>query len=259
MKYILLDSKNNIIRITINRPSVSNALNIQLIEELISSLEKLRQQEHIRLLIIQSSGKNFCAGADLQWMQNLINAPESEHIKDSQKLINLLEAINNFPTPTLCITKGAVYGGGIGIIAACDIVIAEQNSIFCFSEARLGLIPAVISPYVVKAIGARQAKKLFLTAETFTPDQAYQFGLIHHFSNKENLQKLEQTIIENILSCAPIASKMIKKLFLKQDLTQKKSSLMHTLTHLIAKIRVSDEAQHGMKSFLEKRAPYWNE
>ena len=211
MQYLVLEKKSDIAKITINRPEISNALSIELIEEFTSILLELHSQKNIRLLIIQGAGKNFCAGADLQWMKNLVDAPEETHLHDSQKLVHLLDAITNFPCPTLCLVQGATYGGGIGIVAACDIAIADNTSLFCFSETKLGLIPAIISPYVVQAIGLRQTKKLFLTTEVFHTEQALKLGLIHHCTDTKDLNNLQDHIIKNILSSAPTASKQAKK------------------------------------------------
>lgn len=250
--------EEDIIYLTLNRPKVNNALNEQLILEFTEVLKSIEEQNNLRALILKANGSNFCAGADLKWMKEIIDSPKIDHIKDSNKLTKLLEAIYNLPIPTICIITGATYGGGIGILAACDMVIADANCSFCFSEAKLGLIPAVISPYIVEAIGLRQTKRLFLTGEKFDAKQAYHYGLVQRICNSDELHKIESETVQNILACAPLAIKHIKKLFHQENLEQKNPKLMDTLTELIAKIRISEEAQHGMHSFLSKKKPRWH-
>ncbi len=253
MQYILQTVENNIATITLNRTDVSNALNPAFMQEIISALRSLKERDDFQALVIDANGKNFSAGADLKWMQNLINDSENNIVNDVQLLTDLMHEISTFKKPTIAMVQGKTFGGGIGIIACCDISIASTDCLFCFSEAQLGLIPAVISPYIVKALGHRQAKKLFLTSEMFDAKQALDLGLLHHID--EDLEKRLKTITKSILKCAPSALMGIKELFTLNDLSQITPKLKQHLGDLLSKARSSEEGQRGLKAFLENHSP----
>ena len=256
-KYILFNIEHNIATITLNRVDVSNAFNPVFIKEILECLVSLSMRSDFQVLVIKANGKNFSAGADLNWMKSQINSSKSDNIKDAELLTKLMMTIYTFPKPTIAAVHGKTFGGGIGIIACCDISIARDDSSFCFSEAKLGLIPAVISPYIVKAIGQRQAQKLFLTAEVFDAQESQKIGLVHMLTN--DLSSKINNVTKSILQCSPNALSNIKKLFLENNLTNIEPSLSTKLSQIIAELRVSKEGQQGIDAFLNKQTPIWRE
>ncbi len=173
---ILIKESGRIATITLNRPQVHNAFDDRLITQLLAQLKTISENKLIDVVLIQANGKSFCAGADLNWMQGMVNYSEEESIADSMKLSDLLQTLYQLPQVTIALVQGATYGGGIGLVASCDIAIATESARFCFSEVKLGLIPAIISPYIIAAIGERITRRYFLTAETFNAEQALQYG-----------------------------------------------------------------------------------
>lgn len=255
---INIENNNNITHITLNRPQVNNAFNAAMIQELTELFRSISQSDSCHVVVLQAEGNNFCAGGDLNWMKDAAGYTHAENVADAQKLADMLYALYTLPQTTVCVTKGAVYGGGVGLVAACDIAIGMDNTKFCLSEVKLGLIPAVISPYVIEAIGARYAKRFFTTAESFGAAKATEIGLLQNtFDTYGELEFFLTSILENLSSIAPEARGEAKKLvttFAGQPITKEISKLSATL---IADRRATDEAKEGIAAFLEKRSPNW--
>lgn len=232
--------------LTLNRPHVRNALNEALISALQNQLNSWQQNEACRVLVIQGAGKSFCAGADLHWMQKMIHFTYEENVKEAQTLARLLETLARFPIPTVAMVHGHVYGGALGLIAATDIVLAAPDTQFCFSEVKLGLIPAVISPYVLEAMGKRAAMPLMLTGAPFSSEQAVSSGLVHQIGNPDVL--LEETLYQ-LLQVSPNAQRGLKKLV--HGMPSMRENQMAYTSEQLAKIRISSDAQQRLKAFLK--------
>jgi methylglutaconyl-CoA hydratase len=226
-------------------------------------LEQLAQNEQVKILILRGQGDHFCAGADAQWMQKIETYSLSQNQDDALKFANLMHNLFNFPTPVICFVHGVVYGGGIGLVACSDIVIASDNAQFFFSEVKLGLVPSVISPYIIAAIGSRPAKRYMLTAEIFNATTAKNLGLVHEISevmiaNLSQVENILQSWIETLQKNGPKALMKCKELFKHFNSNPKFGEEALTYTaNLIAERRVSKEGQEGLKAFLEKRKPSW--
>ena len=248
--------EGQVVTLTLTRPTVHNALNLDMVEALQSIFHGLAENSAVRVVIVRGEGPHFCAGADIAHMrQEPGDGPAHEAF--ATQLAQLLWTLHHFPHPVLALAHGGIYGGGIGLLACCDVVLAVETSTFCFSEVKLGLIPAVISPYVVLAMGARKAKAYMLTAQAFTASQAHHMGLVHEVvAEKESEQRLTQ-LTECLLKGGPSAQSHVKTLIQtvsNQPLTQ--ALVAETVQRLTA-VSVSEEAQEGLSAFLEKTAPLW--
>lgn len=252
---LLVTTEQQVCTLTLNRPNVHNAFDDQLILNMITALKAIQNDQSIRAVILKSNGRHFSAGADLNWMQQMINYSEIKNKKDSLKLAELMQILNQLNVPTIALVQGAAYGGAVGLVACCDIALATKNAVFCFSEVKIGLIPAVISPYVIQAIGARAARRYFLTAENFDAKTALSLGLIHQLV--ENLDESANMLIKTIKKNSPKAICASKQIIFKNQNSLYNQELIDHTASQIAKIRVSTEGQEGIKSFLEKRKPYW--
>ena len=256
---ILKKDKKGVFFITLNRPEVHNALNDELIGELSSIFKTANGDNHVRLVVLSGNGKSFCAGADLNWMKKVVDYTLEESFKDSMKLANLFNEINNLNKPLVGIVKGVALGGGAGLAAVCDEVICTRESIFGFSEVRLGLIPAVISPYVIAKIGEGAARSTFLSGARFSAERAYELGLVHHVVEKEKLEETKENLIGAYLKAGPKSSCLAKDLI--RNITSRKQTQKNldytceAMTHA----RLSEEGQEGMKALLEKRNPNWTQ
>lgn len=255
---VLIEKNGALTYVTLNNVAKHNAFDDKIIAELTQHFEDLAACKTTRVIILQANGNHFCAGADLAWMKRMKSYSFEENHQDSLALANLLKCIYHHPKPVIASVQGSAFGGGIGLIAACDIAIASDHSTFCFSETKLGLLPAVISPYIVKAIGGRQAKKLFLTAETFSAETALQLQLIHDTCHEETLHAKAEAIAHNIAQNGPKAVHASKQLLNDINPLQLTDQLLEYTSERIAALRVSDEGQEGLSAFFEKRAPNWN-
>lgn len=244
-------------QLILNNPEKHNAFNHEILAEFLKRLNELETQSDLRVLILKSQGAHFSAGADLAWMQKVVDYSEAENRADSQLLADLMSALYHFSKPTIALVQGAAYGGANGLIACCDLAIATPESRFCFSETKLGIIPAVISPYVIAAIGERAARRYFLTAEVFDASVAKQLGLIHEISDRDQLETQGQTFAELLLKNGPEALKAAKRLISAVSNARITPELIDHTVQAIAAIRVSPEGQEGLKAFLEKRKPRW--
>lgn len=243
--------------LTLNRPQVHNAFDDEMIAELIAQLQVLAAQPQVRLLVINGAGKHFSAGADLTWMQRMASATHQENMADAGQLAALLQTINDFPHPVIGQVHGAAYGGAVGLVACCDIALATTNASFCLSEVKLGLVPAVISPYVIQAIGPRAARRYFLTAESFNADIAEQLGLIHLVCEADELVTTTERFIQRLLNNGPHALQAAKQLIANVAFHPISPELVRYTQQLIADLRTSAEGQEGMQAFLAKRPPEW--
>jgi methylglutaconyl-CoA hydratase len=250
---VLVESKKDIVTLTLNRPDKRNALNEEMIEELTQALNLAHQDDHCRAVVLRGKGKNFCAGADLEWMQAAQHATPKVNQADAMKLSGLMETLDGLNKPVITLIQGSVFGGGIGLVACSDVVISDRTTQFCLSETKLGLIPAVIGPYVVSAIGYRQARRYMLTAEPFNIATALEFGLVHELHDVGKEDVALNTILRHLLQTAPGAV-MEAKTFLHQYQVAVDSK---ATAQLIAKIRVGKEAQEGIAAFLEGKKPQW--
>lgn len=246
---------NGVRELQLHRSAQRNALDIALIHALCTAIEEASQDPGTRVLLLSASGEYFSAGADLQWMKAAKNYTESENIADAQVLGKLLQLLYQCPKPTLAKVQGSAFGGALGLICACDIAIGADQCTFSFPEVRLGLIPAIISPYTVQAIGMRWAKKLFLTGEVFTADLAASIGLLHQAVPKEQLDQRVEGEIQALLQASEQAQVACKKLCLEQSSIDPEQC--NALAKAIALLRTRPEAQEGLAAFLEKRSPSW--
>ncbi|MBY4675065.1 enoyl-CoA hydratase/isomerase family protein [Marinobacterium arenosum] len=257
--FVLLEKRSDgVAELIINRPEVHNAFDDDVINQLIEQLEATNRDPEVRVLVLRSNGKSFSAGADLAWMKRMAQNSHQENIEDAGRLARLMETLNNHAKPTIGLVQGAAYGGAVGLAACCDIVIAAETSQFCLSEVKIGLIPAVISPYVVRAIGERQARRYFVTAEPFSARQAQQYGLVHEVvATPELLDDACQRFVSQLRRNSPQAMHAAKELVFAVSGKPIEQTVIDDTARRIADIRVSDEGQEGLGSFLEKRKPNW--
>ncbi len=239
----------------LDRPELHNAFDDALIAALTAELGRLAADRSVRILVLGGRGKSFSAGADLNWMKRMAGYSEAENRRDADALAGLMRVLDTFPKPTLARVHGAAYGGGVGLVACCDIAVAGETAVFCLSEARLGLIPAVISPYVVAAMGARAARRYFLTAETFDAPTARSLGLVHAVA--EALDAEIERILVPLLAAGPEAQRECKSLIARVSRGAIDDAMVDDTAARIARIRVSPEGREGIAAFLEKRRPAW--
>ena len=243
---------NEIVYVTLNRPEVRNAFNEGLIGELQDVFNKLGADDRCRVIVLQANGKSFCAGADLNWMKSMANFTKEENIADSRKMALMLNTIYSCPKPVIAKVQGDAYAGGVGLASVCDILIASTQVRFCISEAKLGLLPATIAPYVIRALGEQASRRYFVTAEVFTASHGKEMGFVHELVDPDALDSKVEEICQAILSNGPMAVMACKKMV--RDISQEAitETLLEDTVARIASIRTSDEAQARMKAFLEK-------
>lgn len=252
---VVVEAQKGILSLTLNRVDKRNAFNEAMIDELIHALNLANADDTCRVVVIRANGKHFCAGADLEWMQAAQQASPSDNQKDALKLSTLMATLDTLNKPVISIVQGFVYGGGIGLVACSDIVLADRSAMFCLSETKLGLIPAVIGPYVISAIGVRQARRYMLTAEPFGIASALEFGLVHELHDVGKADVALNDIMRHLTQAAPQAV-MEAKSFIRQYQVNVDPQ---ATAQIIAKIRVGAEAQEGIAAFLESRKPMWAE
>ncbi len=245
--------------LSLARPAVHNAFDAGLIAALNNTLDALASDDSVRALVLTGQGSTFSAGAESNRMRGMAAASEAENFADSLELARLMRGLNFFPKPTLARVNGSAYGGGVGLVACCDIAIGVEGAKFSLSEAKLGLVPAVISPYVVAAIGVRQARKLFQTAEVFDAAEAARIGLLHRCVHPTELDDAIDRELHWLGKGGPLAQAEAKSLALRMGgLTRADVERIDTENaRLIARLRVSPEGQEGLAAFLDKRAPRW--
>jgi methylglutaconyl-CoA hydratase len=256
---VLHFSTDGIATVTLNRPEVHNAFDEELIERLGDIFEDLGHQEGVRAVVVAAAGKSYCAGADLNWMKRAADFTEEDNRADALSLGRMLKNLHNIPKPTIALVQGAAYGGGVGLIAACDVAIGVRSAKFCLSEVKLGLIPAVISPYVVEAMGVRACRRYFLTAELFSAEKAFQNGLLHELvDDVHDLAHARDKILDQLRANAPEAMAASKDLIYAVAGQPISQAVINETADRIAARRKSDEAKEGITAFLEKRKASWN-
>jgi methylglutaconyl-CoA hydratase len=244
--------------ITLNRPERHNAFDDALIGELTEAFRSMEAEEGVRLVVLSGAGKSFSAGADLNWMKRMAGFSIDENRRDAMGLATLMRTIAHFRKPTLARVHGAAYGGGVGLVACCDIAVASQHASFALSEAKLGLIPAVISPYVIAAIGERAARRYFLTGERFDAAEAWRLGLVHELATNDiELDEKLGNAVDAILAAGPAAQTEAKALIRAVAGRPVTSELIQDTAERIAKVRASPEGREGVAAFLEKRRASW--
>ena len=259
-KYFLYNCDNKKVgTLTLNRPELHNSFNDEFIKELTEALLKLALEDDLRLLVLAANGKSFCAGADLNWMKRMIDYSDEQNYRDSRALAGLFDAIDTLPMPVMGKVGGAALGGGTGIVAACDYVICSREAKFGFTEVGLGLVPAVISPYVLNKINESSARAYFLSGERFTADEAMRINLVHKVVDHQDLETATQKQIGRFLNAGPVAAREAKALIkgVVHGSHAGSTGLTDYTCKTIARLRVSPEGQEGMKAILEKRRPSW--
>lgn len=258
MSDLLNEIQDRVCLLTINRVNKHNAFDNHLLAEMQAQLDAAIHNDKVRVIVLKANGKHFCAGADLAWMQSMAGFTEEENLRDTMVLGNLMFSLNQSPKPTIAMIHGSAFGGGAGLAAACDIAIAAHSARFCFSEVKLGLIPAVISPYVVKAIGERAAQMLFMSAEIFDAPRALSLNLVQHLIPEEHLLQFTLNYAHQISNNAPEAVAMSKDLARYVANKNINEELVYYTASLIAHKRISAEGQKGLHAFLNKETPNWN-
>jgi methylglutaconyl-CoA hydratase len=254
---LTISVQNHVARITLNRPEVRNAFNDEVIAELTEAFQALGQRDDVRAIVLAAEGPAFCAGADLNWMRRMADYTRAENLADAAKLAEMLRVMYACPKPTMARVQGDVFAGGVGLVAACDMVVSVDTATYCLSEVKLGLIPATISPYVIRAMGVRAAHRYFLTAERFSAAEAHRIGLAHEVVGADALDAKVNELLKALTSASPNAVRACKRLV--QDVAGRDITadlIEHTVAG-IADIRASDEGREGVQSFLQKRKPSW--
>jgi methylglutaconyl-CoA hydratase len=243
--------------VTLSRPEVRNAFNDEVITSLTAAFSELGQREEVRCIVLAASGPAFCAGADLNWMKRMAGYTREQNLADAAALAEMLRVIYRCPKPTIARIQGDVYAGGTGLVAACDIAVSVDTAQYCLSEVKLGLIPATISPYVIRAMGARAAHRYFLTAERFSAAEALRIGFVHEVVPAKQLDAKVAEIAETLVNAGPAAVKACKQLV--QDVADQQITpeLIGATVKSIADVRVSNEGREGIQAFLGKRKPAW--
>lgn len=252
--HMTIDARG-VCRLTLNRPQCANALDGELVHQLLSAVIQLRSEPALRLVILSGQGELFSSGVDLHWMQKMAMADEKTNHTDALELALLLEELASLPVPTLARVNGPAYGGAIGLIAACDIAVASRSAHFTFSEVRLGLVPAVIAPYVIATIGQSQVRRWFLTGQTFDAAQAQQLGLVHQLVSTDDLDDAVEQEVQCLLTGGPQAQAKIK--LLMNEWLNLSPLASEDTAELLANIRASEEALNGIAAFLGKCKPGW--
>jgi len=256
---LLTHRQGPLARIRLHRPELHNAFDAALIAGLTDALEQLARDDSVRVVVLEGAGASFSAGADLNWMRGMAAAGEHENREDALALARLMRVLDELPKPTIARVHGAAFGGGVGLVACCDIAIGAEGAKFGLTESRLGLLPAVISPYVIAAIGVRQARRWFATAEVFDAAQAQRIGLLHEVVAADALDAAVDRQVALLLRAGPVASAQAKSLVRDVAWRRDRDAVDAANADLIARLRVSPEGQEGLRAFLDKGAPAWTE
>jgi methylglutaconyl-CoA hydratase len=258
-RHLLLERDGPALRLTLNRPEVRNAFNALLVEELRAWADELTgNPDGVRLVVLSGAGAAFCAGADLEWMRRASESSREENLREAERLVAMLDALDRLPVPLLGRVQGAALGGGAGLVAVCDLVVAAADASFGFTEVKLGLVPAVVSPFVLAKIGRSAARALFLSGARFDAARALAIGLVHLVVPPGELDAGVSRAADDLLSAGPEAVAAAKQMIREVWRLPHREAAALT-THAIATRRASAEGQEGMKAFLEKRKPGWRE
>lgn len=258
-RYFSSETKDGVATLTLDRPEVHNAFDDAFIAELTAELERLAARRELRAVVLRANGKSFSAGADLNWMRRMADYSDEENIADALALGRLLQTLDDLPKPVIGRVQGAAFGGGVGLVACCDIAVASQNVSFSLSEVRLGLVPAMISPYVVNAMGERQARRYFVTAERFSAREAQRLGLVHEVVAETELDERIEALLRQIKTNGPAAMAAAKALAADVSRGPLDDAMARRNAECIARMRASPEGREGIAAFLEKRKPAWIE
>jgi len=253
---IVYKKENRVAKIILNRPQVHNAFNSTMISEMLDVFKEIENDSMIRVIVLTGEGKSFCAGADLNWMKEIIHYSFDQNVKESLEIAELLYTLYSVSKPTIAQVNGTAIGGGVGFLSACDIVLAASTAKFGLSEVKIGLIPAAISPYVVRRMGESKAREYFLTGERITAERAEKLGLVNHVYPPKKVEEETKKTVDRLLSSGPSALASCKELLFKVPQISLKEAKEYT-ARMIANLRISDEGQEGMTAFLEKRKPKW--
>ena len=246
-----------LVKLIFSNQKNKNAFSPDMISEIKKAIKFLEKSDNCKILIFTGEGDTFSSGADLVWMKKSKNLNYEKNKKEAYDFTSMLRAIDNFAKPTISLVNGHAFGGALGVIAASDFAFSTKTSKFSFSEVKLGLIPAMISPYILRIVGYKLTKQLFLTGELFEAKKALEIGLIDEIINIKNFERVKDSLIQNLLIGAPQAQKKLKLFLHKINYSKINNKLINETAHKIAKIRVSEEAQEGLDAFLEKRKPKW--
>lgn len=252
-----IETRNGVALLTLDRPEVHNAFDETLIAELTRALRAVGADASVRAVVLLGAGPSFCAGADLNWMRRMAGFSRAQNLADARTLSTMLATLATLEKPTIARVHGAAFGGGVGLVACCDIAVAAQDATFSLSEARLGLIPAAISPYVVEAIGPRAARRFFLTAERFTAAEAYRLGLVHELVLATEIDARINEILGFLVSAGPRAQVESKALVRAVAHRPIDAGVVADTARRIARVRASPEGREGVAAFLSKRRPAW--
>jgi methylglutaconyl-CoA hydratase len=243
--------------VTLNRPEKHNAFDDAVIAELRSTFDELANRTEVRVVVLGSQGRNFSAGADLGWMQRMANYDYEHNLADARLLAEMLASLYRLPQPTIARVQGAAFGGAVGLVSCCDMAVASERASFCLSEVKIGLIPATISPYVIRAMGERAARRYFATAERFTASEAHRLGLVSEVTAEDQLDAAVEQLVGALLQNGPLAVRAAKQLVADVAGHEISPELVEDTCEGIARIRVSEEGQEGLGAFLNKRQPAW--
>lgn len=257
-KSILTEVDGPIGILTLNKAARHNAFDEVLIGEITAGLRELDANEQVRAVVLSSTGKSFCAGADLNWMKRAANYSPEESLVDARKLAELMSTLNELSKPTIARVHGPAYGGGVGLVACCDIAVATYDALFVLTEVKLGIVPAVISPYVITAIGERYSRRYMLSAERFSAAEAYRIGLLHEIApGVEQLDESIGKILDSLLKNGPKAQSECKQLIRTVSGAAINDAIREETVQRITRVRASEEGKEGLSAFLEKRKPAW--
>ena len=257
MKHLQLQVADWVATVNLNRPEVRNAFNDEMITEITDVFSALGKRDDVRCIVLAANGKAFCAGADLNWMRSMADYTYEQNLADAGRLAAMMRTVYECPKPTIARIQGDVYAGGTGLVACCDMAVTVDGANFCLSEVKLGLVPSTISPYVIRAMGARAAHRYFLTAERFSAAEAQGMGFVHEVCAPDGLDAKVAELSQALVNAGPCAVKLCKKLIQDvggQDITP---ALVEMTIASIADVRVSPEGREGLQSFLQKRKPSW--
>jgi enoyl-CoA hydratase/carnithine racemase len=254
---IVSEPDAGIVTVRLNREAVFNAFDERMIEELTTAFEHISTRDDVRAVVLESGGSVFCAGADLQWMRRASENDQTANLQDAQRFARMMQAIRFCSKPTVARVQGHAFGGGVGLCAACDIVVASSGARFSVSEARFGILPAVIGPYLVEAVGQRQARRLALTSEQISAARAMEIGLIHQVVDVAALDEAIGAVTQNLRKNGPRALEEVKKFFDVIGEAPKGDELYEYSAKTISRVRGTDEAKEGFAAFFDKRPASW--
>jgi len=257
-QHIRFETHHGVARIQLNRPRVHHAMNLQMIRELRTCVNELSARDELHLLTLSAPGPNFCAGADLEWMRAAASQSESEIRSESLELAGLFQALDKCPQVVIAAVQGRVMGGGLGILAASDLVLAEETCSFAFSEVKLGLVPATIAPYVIRKMGHGKAQALMISGRPFDASEAREGGLVHQICRPGSIESSLEDLLETLKKNGPDAMKTVKELFARIREEGDSGNFGDVGASFIARVRTSEEGQEGMNAFFEKRKPHWH-